>query len=56
MPPAARRVNRILHITGAENALLLTLNNRSDKGQGSQLNNRIIAAIGYRQSPSITVI
>ena len=48
MPLAARRVDRILRTTGAKNALLLTLNNGSDRGRGSQLNSYIIAAIGYR--------
>jgi len=56
MPLAARRVNRILYTTGAEKALLLTLNNGSNRGQGLRLNNRIIAAIGYRRSPGIAAI
>ena len=56
MPPPARRVNRILRTTGAENAVLLTLNNRSNRGRGLRLNNRIIAAMGYRRSPSIAAI
>jgi hypothetical protein len=53
---AARQVNRILYTTSAENTLLLTLNNKSNRGRGLRLNNRIIAAIGYRQSPSIAAI
>jgi len=56
MPPPARRVNRILRTTSAENAILLTLNNRSNRGWGLWLNNRIITAIGYRQSPGIAAI
>jgi hypothetical protein len=56
MPLAARYINKILHITGAKNALLLTLNNGSDRGQGLQLNSCIIIAMGHKQSPSIVVI
>jgi len=56
MPPAARRVNKILRTTGAEKALSLTLNNGSDRGRGSQLNNRIITATGHRRSPGIAAI
>ena len=48
MPLVARRVDRILCTTSAENALLLTLNNRSDRGWGLQLNSYIIIAIGYK--------
>ena len=43
-----KRVNRILRTTSTENALLLTLNNESDKGWGLQLNSRIIAAMGHK--------
>ena len=56
MPPIARCVDRILYTTSAENALSLTLNNGSDRGWGLQLNSRIIAAIGHKQSPSTVVI
>ena len=44
----AKCVNKILHTTSTENALLLTLNNKSDKGWGLQLNSRIIAAMGHK--------
>ena len=44
----AKCINRILHTTGAENALLLTLNNRFNRGQGLQLNSHIIAAMGHK--------
>jgi hypothetical protein len=56
MPPAARRINKILHTTSAENALLLILNSGSDRGWGLQLNSRIITAMGYKQSPSTAAI
>ena len=45
---AARYINKILRTTSAENALLLTLNNRSDRGWGSRLNSHIIAAMGHK--------
>ena len=53
---AARHVNKILHTTSTENALLLILNNEFNRGWGLQLNSRIIAAIGHKQSPSIAAI
>jgi len=56
MPLAARQVNKILRTTGAENALLLTLNNGFNRGRGLQLNNRIIAAMGHKRFPSIAAI
>jgi len=56
MPLVARRVDRILRTTGAKKALLLTLNNGSNRGQGLRLNNRIIAAMGHKRSPGIAAI
>ena len=45
---AAKYVNKILHTTSAENALLLTLNNGSNRGRGSRLNSHIITAMGHK--------
>ena len=44
----ARRVNKILYTTSAENALSLTLNSRSDRGWGSRLNSYIITVMGHK--------
>ena len=52
----AKWVNKLLYITSAKNALLLILNNKSNRGQGLQLNSYTIIAIRYRQSFSIVVI
>ena len=44
----ARCINKILRTISAKNALSLILNNRSNRGQGLQLNSYIITAIGYK--------
>ena len=56
MPLAAKHINKILHTTSAENALLLTLNNRSDRGRELRLNSYIITAMGHKRSPNTVAI